>query len=249
MYKKIILSALLYCLFFSNGYSQYNSMKNCIMGNSSSLCIYVNIFYTVDAYSNATNPQKNYNVFYVQAIRRSSTSQEYTYSRASMLVSELNGVFTRVSTFPYIDPSDGSAKTGTPVSIFGGPALSQRSYYTYLDILSYHTLFNDLIPTLPVGISGYRPWAASSLVPLDLSVLTQDTDGGGASDYEEIYREPYPGTDINDPSDDVVISLPPTDLLNFARVENYLAVALFFLCALVGNSFWHSFISSFERGN
>ena len=31
--------------------------------------------------------------------------------------------------------------------------------------------------------------------------------------------------------------------------ENYIAAILFFLCVLVGNRLWYSFISSFEKGN
>jgi len=81
-----------------------------------------------------------------------------------------------------------------------------RLIWTPSLVSAFYSGINDSIDRIPSTVSlysqSYSVTGASSLTKLDMNDLTRDYDGGGISDLDEIFRNPYPGSNYLSWEDD-----------------------------------------------
>lgn len=221
MIRKILITALL-CLTLqqtAQAQTYYGSMTEAITEWSRTsnryYCDLLTIYHTVNCPLNGSGLTNNHYIVWAVAVTRPVSGTVNLYVNEYNFVVEQNQAGNYAvkgsvdgATFPYLNDAGNITNTWAR-----NPSVSRGDYnrilYTMSDVTIWYTGYNEALSRLPQSIGDYNELMGTSYTcfythqasPRNPSDLTADTDGGGMSDWDEIFRMPV-ASNVNNGNDD-----------------------------------------------
>ena len=207
MYKKIFISALL-CLFSLSSAANaqyYTTIDNAIVAIQPGQHPYLDVYLMIPSNANSSQPSNYYIAFFIMG---NVNGQILFFVSSTCVIEQNSSGYYRASNVGYAIPVIREETQAVENMVTVTPYTSSnraflRSFYSKSSITSYFNAYNTAFQNIPWSLGSYV--IQNTLQPLPSSYLNADTDGGGMSDWDEVFRDigiNPPGSTISDWTDD-----------------------------------------------